>query len=129
MDTANVATLVDLPNVSQLVAATLEKIIDENYRRQLSTVISLNSLTRNSNLFDIRPLSQPLRMNKDDCFAKFQSSYAPEISIASYIDSIHMYSKCSDSSLILMLIYIDRLIEKKALVLTRLNAHRVIVTR
>jgi hypothetical protein len=62
-------------------------------------------------------------------FVKFQSSYEPDVTIQFYVDRIYKYSKCSDSSLIIMLIYIDRLIESKGLVLTKLNAHRIIIAR
>lgn len=62
-------------------------------------------------------------------FVKFQSSYEPDVSIEFYIDRIHKYSKCSDTCLVIMLIYIDRLIERRGLVLSSLNAHRVILTR
>lgn len=64
----------------------------------------------------------------DGSFLKFQSSYAPEVSVESYLERIRKYSRCSDSCFIMALVYVDRLIEKKGLVLSRLNAHRLLIT-
>jgi hypothetical protein len=85
---------------------TLEKIISENLHR--------------------RALKPQLMLN--DPFVKFQSSYEPDVSVEYYIQRIFKHSKCSDSCLVIMLVYIDRLIESQGLVLTMLNAHRVIIT-
>lgn len=93
--------------VSRLVALTLEKIMGENFHRHLQ--------------------ASPVMSN--DPFVKFQSSYAPDVSVEYYIQRIFKHSKCSDSCLIIMLVYIDRLIENKGLVLSTLNAHRIIITR
>lgn len=90
--------------LSKLVSMSLEKIIGENFRRQLQKT--------------------PIH---SDPFVKFQSSYEPDVTIEYYIERIFKHSKCSDSCLIIMLIYIDRLIESKGFSLTRLNAHRMIV--
>lgn len=60
-------------------------------------------------------------------FIKFQSSYVPEVSVTSYLQRIRRYSKCSDSCLILMLVYIDRAIESHGLILTSLNIHRLLI--
>lgn len=100
-------SLASTMSVYQLVALTLEKIICENSHQQSSKISSLI-------------LSDP--------FVKFQSSYEPDVSVEYYIQRIFKHSKCSDSCLIIMLVYIDRLIEKQGLVLTKLNAHRVIIT-
>ena len=61
-------------------------------------------------------------------FIKFQSSYAPELSINSYLVRIQKYSKCSDACLVNTLIYIDKLILTSGLFLTRLNIHRLLIT-
>lgn len=62
-------------------------------------------------------------------FMKFQSSYAPDVSIESYLERVRRYSRCSDACFVMALIYVDRLIESKNLVLTTLNAHRLLITR
>jgi len=59
---------------------------------------------------------------------KFQSSYPPDVSILSYLERIRKYAHCSDSCFVVALIYIDRLIEMRNLVLSSLNIHRIIIT-
>lgn len=59
---------------------------------------------------------------------KFQSSYAPAISIQGYLERINKYAKCSPNCFIVALIYIDRLIEIRNIVLTSLNVHRILIT-
>jgi hypothetical protein len=60
---------------------------------------------------------------------KFQSSYPPEVSIHAYLERIKKYARCSDSCFVVALIYIDRMIEIRNVVLTSLNVHRLIITR
>eukprot|EP00602_Paraphysomonas_sp_CaronLab_P004129 CAMPEP_0185024836 /NCGR_PEP_ID=MMETSP1103-20130426/8026_1 /TAXON_ID=36769 /ORGANISM="Paraphysomonas bandaiensis, Strain Caron Lab Isolate" /LENGTH=295 /DNA_ID=CAMNT_0027557901 /DNA_START=71 /DNA_END=955 /DNA_ORIENTATION=+ len=59
---------------------------------------------------------------------KFQSSYAPGISIYGYLERISKYAKCSANCFIVALIYIDRLIETRSIVLSSLNVHRILIT-
>lgn len=59
---------------------------------------------------------------------KFQSSYAPNITIQAYLERINKYAKCSPNCFIVALIYIDRLIEIRNIVLTSLNVHRILIT-
>jgi hypothetical protein len=59
---------------------------------------------------------------------KFQSSYAPNITIQAYLERISKYAKCSPNCFIVALIYIDRLIEIRNIVLTSLNVHRILIT-
>eukprot|EP01036_Dinobryon_divergens_P009416 gene9416-12589_t len=49
---------------------------------------------------------------------KFQSSYAPGITVIAYLERIRKYARCSDSCFIVALIYIDRIIEIRNVVLT-----------
>jgi hypothetical protein len=60
---------------------------------------------------------------------KFQSSYAPEVTLLAYLERIYKYARCSDSCFVMALIYIDRLIEFRNIVLTNLNVHRILITR
>jgi len=92
-------------SIISLVSLVLGKIIEGNY--------------------SINPAGDSL---VQESFIKFQSSYEPNVSIDAYLERIHRYSKCSDSCFILMLIYVDRLIEKKSLILTKLNVHRILIT-
>jgi len=59
---------------------------------------------------------------------KFQCSYAPDVSIISYLERIRKYAKCSDCCFVISLIYIDRMIEACNVVLTSLNVHRLLIT-
>lgn len=74
-----------------------------------------------ANMTSARCISQPF-------LSKFQSSYAPGITIISYLERINKYAKCSPNCFIAALIYIDRLVELKNVVLTELNIHRLIIT-
>ncbi|KAJ1427340.1 cyclin-domain-containing protein, partial [Ochromonadaceae sp. CCMP2298] len=61
-------------------------------------------------------------------FLKFQSSYAPDVTIESYLERIRRYSRCSDACFVMALVYIDRLIDGKKLMLSALNVHRLLIT-
>jgi len=61
-------------------------------------------------------------------FQKFQSAYEPHLPILEYLERIEKYSKCSESCLVIALIYIDRLIENRNLELSILNIHRILIT-
>ena len=54
----------------------------------------------------------------------FTSKKPPSISIQSYFERIIKYSKIEESTLIVTLIYIDRLCDFSQLVLTEFNIHR-----
>ena len=60
--------------------------------------------------------------------AMFNSSTCPPISVTAYLARIQKYAKCSDSCFVVALIYVDRLIELRNIVLTSLNVHRIIIT-
>lgn len=59
---------------------------------------------------------------------KFQSIFPPEVSILAYLERIHKYARCSDSCFVIALIYMDRLIEMRNIVLSKLNVHRILIT-
>lgn len=81
-------------------------------------------------------LSKLISINERECKSqmavtipvKFTSSCVPEMSIWDYLERIKKYSSCSDSCFIVALIYIDRAIELKNLVLSHLNVHRILIT-
>ena len=58
---------------------------------------------------------------------KFSAQTRPEISLQNYLLRFLNFTKCSRSSFIIMLIYIDRLIQRDRFVLGFMNVHRVIV--
>jgi hypothetical protein len=57
----------------------------------------------------------------------FYSKTVPGISIESYLDRMIKYTKMETSTLILILIYIDRICEYNSLVITRFNVHRLLL--
>ena len=50
----------------------------------------------------------------------------PEISIYDYLYRIKKYSSIEDSTLIISLIYIDRICKNKGIILTKYNIHRIL---
>lgn len=80
----------------------------------LTRLIAINN-KGGSNVLSLQPVT------------KFQSSYPPDVSIDSYLSRIHKYARCSESCFIVALIFIDRIIEKKNLVLSYLNIHRILI--
>jgi len=58
----------------------------------------------------------------------FDAVTPPSISIRMYLRRIVEYVKCSGESAVMTLIYIDRLIERRAFAVTALNAHRLVIT-
>jgi Cyclin len=59
---------------------------------------------------------------------KFHALRPPSISIHDYCMRIYKYASCSPECFVLALVFIDRLIQRNALLLTSLNVHRVIIT-
>jgi len=60
-----------------------------------------------------------------DVPTKFDSAYAPAVSLVQYLSRIHTYAKCSDSCFVVALIYIDRIIDMHSFRVTALNVHRI----
>jgi hypothetical protein len=56
----------------------------------------------------------------------FNSTRPPVILIENYIERILKYTKCEESTLILSLIYIDKICQSNNLLLTNFNTHRYI---
>lgn len=54
----------------------------------------------------------------------FYTKRVPSISVLNYLERILKYTKMEESTLILMLIYIDRLCEKNNFLLSENNIHR-----
>lgn len=58
----------------------------------------------------------------------FKHDYVPKISLFDYLYRIQKYAGIENSTLILALIYIDRICSKKKLTLTKYNIHRLLFT-
>lgn len=58
----------------------------------------------------------------------FNNKHVPNISIFDYLVRIQKYSGIENSTMIIALIYIDRICSKKHMVLTKYNVHRILFT-
>jgi hypothetical protein len=103
--------------IIRVLSAVLTQLIDVNHKVSLPLP------------FIPLLLTPPQSNNRQHFVTKFQSSYAPNISIQAYLERINKYAKCSPNCFVVALIYIDRLIEMKNIVLTSLNVHRILITR
>ena len=70
--------------------------------------------------------SKSKKIQKDH--SPFAHEHAPKISIFDYLLRIQKYSEVEDSTLIIALIYIDRICKKKGIVLSKYNIHRLLST-
>jgi hypothetical protein len=115
-----------------------EKNIEDNSDSEQSDV-ETNATTYT---YTIAPISQKLLdeisfilkniiKNKKTNFPKesekiFYHPKVPEISIYDYLYRIKKYSLIEDSTLIISLIYIDRVCNNKGIILTKYNIHRIL---
>ena len=110
----------DVTTAHQSVPQTISVVSNED-NNEIITILAkvLERLIEvNSNNFN----------NQQDFIAKFQCSYAPDVTILAYLERIRKYANCSDCCFIVALIYIDRIIEKRNVILTQLNIHRLLLT-
>ena len=88
--------------------------------RNLLKIISetLNSIIQES--------KKPNKKQNDH--SPFTHGHAPKISLFDYLLRIQKYTEVEDSTLIIALIYIDRICKKKGIVLSKYNIHRLLFT-
>ena len=65
-------------------------------------------------------------VNYDD--SPFVNVKIPKISIEDYLNRIQKYSNLEDSTLVIALIYIDRLLENQNIILSKYNVFRILLT-
>ena len=65
---------------------------------------------------------------KQNDHSPFTHGHAPKISLFDYLLRIQKYTEVEDSTLIIALIYIDRICKKKGIVLSKYNIHRLLFT-
>ena len=99
-------------------ASTKEIIMYKNKNILKIISESLNSI--------IEEGSKSKKIQKDH--SPFAHEHAPKISLFDYLLRIQNYSKVEDSTLIIALIYIDRICKKKGIVLSKYNIHRLLST-
>jgi hypothetical protein len=59
--------------------------------------------------------------------SKFHSACVPTLLITDYLDRIRYYSKCAPETLVLTLVYVDRLLSATGLLFSYLTAHRSVM--
>jgi hypothetical protein len=95
----------------------------------IKTVATLLSEIINENKEEFKNSKETGKIpsNIDKHKSIFNSKKPPSISIQQYIERIVKYSKMEDSTLIITLIYIDRLCDMSQLHLNDFNIHRIIL--
>ena len=104
---------------SETEAGSTKEII--MYERQIllkEISTTLNSIIQESN--------KNKNQHKDNSL--FSRQQIPKISIFDYLLRIQKYSGIEESTIIISLIYIDRICKKKGIVLSKYNIHRLIFT-
>lgn len=88
--------------------------------RNIIKIISetLNSIIQESNK----------SKKKQNDHSPFVHEHVPKISLFDYLLRIQKYSEVEDSTLIIALIYIDRICKKKGIILSKYNIHRLLFT-
>ena len=106
LNTTNIHSNKSLDNFStiQLISLTLDDIITKN-----------EAENRENN-----------EVNYDD--SPFVNVKIPKISIEDYLNRIQKYSDLEDSTLVIALIYIDRLLENRNIILSKYNVYRILLT-
>lgn len=100
----------------------------ENYLEQNKPLISAISETLSMILEQNKSLEDYKEIIKQQSKMAFSANSIPEISIEDYLIRIQTYSNIEKSTLIISLIYIDRICENSNLNLTYFNIHRILFT-
>lgn len=115
----------DPDNLSSTSSSTIQTITENDKETSLIYSIPMTLLQVISQNYSIPLIKTQLKSQKKN---KFTSKTLPKISLSDYLNRIWKYSKIDESTLILSLIYIDRLCAKTKLALTDFNVHRLILT-
>ena len=98
---------------------TEELQVNESLLNKISTILSI-VLEENKSLDDYK---EKLSSQKNMSFTSYNK---PSLSIKDYLYRIQNYTEAEDNTLIIALMYIDRLSEISSLLLTPYNIHRII---
>ena len=101
-------------HVIEIVADILEEIVKDNEKNNEN-----ESVATKSEINDI---------NESAIISVFSSNKTPQISIKKYLTRIMKYSKPETSTVIICLIYIDKICENSSLQLSIYNIHRIILS-
>ena len=89
-------------------------------------LIKAISITLTSILDQNKNLDNYKEVIKNQSQSVFSANFIPNISIYDYLERIKTYSKAEKSTLIISLIYIDRICNKAKITLTYYNIHRIL---
>ena len=98
---------------------TEELQVNESLLNKISTILSI-VLEENKSLDDYK---EKLSSQKNMSFTSYNK---PSLSIKDYLYRIQNYTEAEDNTIIIALMYIDRLSEISSLLLTPYNIHRII---
>ena len=96
-------------HVIEIVADILEEIVKDNEKNNENEINKSDS-------------------NESAIISSFTSNKTPQISIKKYLTRIMKYSKPETSTVIICLIYIDKICENSSLQLSIYNIHRIILS-
>lgn len=102
------------------------KFKEQPESKKQSELISSISISLIQLVSENRSKSNYKAQLKAQAHSPFTSLSIPCISLSDYLHRIWKYSNMDESSLILALIYIDRLCKKKKIILTEFNVHRIL---
>jgi len=108
----------DIEQSETEAGSTKEIIMYEKHFLLKEIATTLNSIIQESN--------KNKNHHKDNSL--FSRQQVPKISIFDYLLRIQKYSDIEDSTIIISLIYIDRICKKKGIILSKYNIHRLIFT-
>ena len=94
-------------------------VVDNKLLKAISITLT-SILNQNKNLDNYKEII------KSQSSSVFSANFIPNISIYDYLERIKTYSKAEKSTLIISLIYIDRICNKAKITLTYYNIHRIL---
>ena len=94
-------------------------VLDNKLLKAISITLT-SILEQNKNLENYKEIIQ------NQSYSIFSGNFVPNISVKEYLERIQTYANIEKSTLIICLIYIDRLCNKAKITLTYYNIHRIL---
>ena len=116
-------------NCDEEVETKSKKTIKKHSSKSIvldNKLIKAIAITLTSILDQNKNLDNYKEIIKNQSSSVFSANFIPNISIYDYLERIKTYSKAEKSTLIICLIYIDRLCNKAKITLTYYNIHRIL---
>ena len=113
--------------INNKIPSNKKQIINENLIIKEDEII-IGTIDIISELFiNICEENKSKKTNKNFLLKSFTNMYIPSISIKEYLLRLSKYSKINESTIILILIYIDRICNRNNFILTYYNIHKLIL--